>query len=352
MNVVRAEFAPFSLPLRRPLVTAQGSVSRRAGFLLRLHAEGGLVGVGEASPAFWLGGERLDDTERSLREIVRLARSRSAGALASDAARAAACALETALLDLDARASGASAAARLGGATLQPVRQRALLVEAGPEGLAREVERALEEGVRSLKLKVGGSRSEDLLRLEQVRRHAGPAVAIALDANRAWGFEEARAALEAFAAFAPAFVEEPLRSDDLGELARLRAATGVPIAVDESLRDLEDLDRVAAARAADVVVLKLARLGGPRSLMTMAGRARAAGLRVALTDSIDTAIGRSAVAHVACALAIAEVGFGGARLLAADVDGGGPTSAAIVPRGPGLGVTLDPGFERSLDWHV
>jgi o-succinylbenzoate synthase len=350
MNVVRTEFAPFWLPLRCPLVTGQGSVSRRGGFVLRVHGEDGLVGVGEASPAFWLGGERLEETERSLREIVR--RGKSARVVAPQASRAAACALETALLDLDARACGVSAAARLGGAAPQRIRRSALLVESDLDRLAREVERVLEEGVRSLKLKVGGPRHDDLRRLEQVRRHAGPAVSIALDANRCWTFDQARAALEGLAAFAPAWIEEPLRSDDLGELARLRAATGVPIAVDESIGDPEDLERVAAARAADVVVLKLARLGGPRSLMTMADRARAAGLLVALTDSIETAIGRSAVAHVACALSIAEVGLGGARLLAEDVDAGGLTAAAFTPGGPGLGVTLDPRFERSLSWHA
>jgi L-Ala-D/L-Glu epimerase len=349
MNVVRAEFAPFWLPLRCPLVTGQGSASRRGGFVLRVHGEDGLVGVGEASPAFWLAGERLEETERSLREIVR--RGKSARMVAPQTSRAAACALETALLDLDARACGVSAAARLGGAAPQRIRRSALLVESDLDRLAREVERVLEEGVGSLKLKVGGRRHDDLRRLEQVRRHAGPAVSIALDANRCWSFDQARAALEGLAAFAPAWIEEPLRSDDLGELARLRA-TGVPIAVDESIGDPEDLERVAAARAVDVVVLKLARLGGPRSLMTMADQARTAGLLVVLTDSIETAIGRSAVAHVACALSIAEVGLGGARLLAEDVDGGGSAGAVFTPSGPGLGVTLDPRFERSLRWHA
>ncbi len=350
MNVVRAEFAPFSLPLHRPLVTGRSSVSQRAGFVLRLHGDDGLVGIGEASPAFWLGGERLEETERSLREIVR--RRRPACAPGSQPSRAAASAVETALVDLEARVSGVSAAAHLGGAAPQPIRRSALLTELELEGLAQEVERVLEEGVRTLKIKVGGSRRGDFRRLEQVRRRAGPAVGITLDANRSWSFDEARAALEGFAEFAPAWVEEPLGSDDLGELARLREMTGVPIALDESIRDLETLDRVVAARAADVVVLKLARLGGPRSAMAVAERAWAAGLRVALTDSIDTAIGRSAVAHVACALSIAEVGLGGARLLAEDVDGGGSTGAVFTPSGPGLGVTLDPRFERSLRWHA
>jgi o-succinylbenzoate synthase len=350
MRVVGAEFAQFSLPLRGPLITGRGAVSQRVGFVLRLHGEDGVVGLGEASPAFWLGEERLEETERSLREIVR--HERFDCMPKSEVSRAAVCAVETALLDLDARTSGVSAAVRLGGAAPQPIRRSALLVEPGLQGLAREVERVLEEGVRSLKLKVGGSSRRDLRRLEQVRRHAGPTVAIVLDANRSWSFDEARAALDGFAAFAPAWVEEPLRADDLGELARLRRATGVPIAVDESIRDVEGLDRVAAACAADVAVLKLARLGGPRSVMAIAARARAAGLRVALTDSIETAIGRSAVAHVACVLSIAEVGLGGARLLAEDVDGFGLTSAVFTPSGPGLGVTLDPRFERSLRWHA
>jgi L-alanine-DL-glutamate epimerase-like enolase superfamily enzyme len=100
------------------------------------------------------------------------------------------------------------------------------------------------------------------------------------------------------------------------------------------------------------LVLKLARLGGPRSLMAVAGRAQAVGLRVVLTDSIETAIGRSAVMHAACALSIRDVGLGGVRLLAEDVDGGGSSAVVFTPRGPGLGVTLAPGFERSLRWHV
>jgi hypothetical protein len=58
------------------------------------------------------------------------------------------------------------------------------------------------------------------------------------------------------------------------------------------------------------------------------------------------------VAHVASALAVTEVGLGGARLLAVDVDGIASTGAVFTPSGPGLGVTLDPRFERSLRWHA
>jgi NAD(P)-dependent dehydrogenase (short-subunit alcohol dehydrogenase family) len=94
----------------------------------------------------------------------------------------------------------------------------------------------------------------------------------------------------------------PLRSSEPSELARLRAETVVPIAADESLRSPHDLEKLAAEHAIDVAVLKLARLGGPRPTLALARRAGELGLRVVLTDSIDTMIGCAAVLHVASAL--------------------------------------------------
>jgi L-Ala-D/L-Glu epimerase len=342
MKPRRAEFAAFSVALRTPLTTARGAVTHRDGFLLRVHGEHGLVGLGEANPASWVDGESLEATERSLRE---LARGSDRGDVLSPAARSA---LDTALLDLDARRAGAPACRHLGGSP-QPVPLAALLGRATEAGLAKELAQALREGFGCFKLKVGGDLASDLARLSLVRREGGQCTAIRLDANRAWTLDEARRALDAFAAFAPEHVEEPLRSSEPSELARLRVETVVPIAADESLRNPDDLEKLAAEHAVDVAVLKLARLGGPRPTLALAQRAIELGLRVVLTDSIDTVIGRAAALHVASALPapIRFVGLAGSRLLAADV----PSGAVLEPSGPGIGVTLDPGFERSLSWH-
>jgi o-succinylbenzoate synthase len=346
MSLPRAEFAAFSLALRAPLATARGEVTCRHGFLLRLRGDRGLAGLGEANPASWVNGESLEETQRSLRELVRGVDRHDA---VTPAARSA---LDTALLDLEARQAGVAACLLLGGSPL-PVPLAALLGERTERNLAREATYALTEGCRCLKLKVGDDLAGDVARLSLVRREGGPNTAIRLDANRAWSFDEARRALEAFAAFSPEHVEEPLRSGEPAELARLRAETNVPIAADESLSGPQDLERFAAARAVDVVVLKLARLGGPRPALALARRASALGLRVVLTDSIDSAVGRAAAIHVASALAppVASVGLAGARLLAADVTGDAARGALLEPAGPGLGVSLDPAFARSLRWH-
>ena len=342
MKPRRAEYAAFSLALRTPLTTARGVLNHRHGFLLRIRGEHGLVGLGEANPASWVDGESLEETERSLRE---LARGIDRGDDLSPAARSA---LDTALLDLDARQAGVAACRHLGGSP-RPVPLAALLGEATERGLAGELAQALREGFGCFKLKVGADLASDLARLSLVRHEGGERAAIRLDANRAWTFDEARRALDAFAAFTPEHVEEPLRSSEPSELARLRAETVVPIAADESLRSPHDLEKLAAEHAIDVAVLKLARLGGPRPTLALARRAGELGLRVVLTDSIDTMIGCAAMLHVASALSapICFVGLAGPRLLAADV----PRGALVEPAGPGLGVTLDPGFESALSWH-
>jgi o-succinylbenzoate synthase len=350
MKLARVEIAAFSLALRAPLSTARGTVTHRRGFLLRIRDEHGLCGLGEASPASWIDGESLEETERSLRELVRsVGRQRTADLELSPAAR---CALDTARLDLEARQEGVAACRRLGGSP-RPIGLAALLGEQTESGFARELAQALARGFRCFKLKVGADPAIDLSRLSRVRREGGAQSVIRLDANRAWSFDQARRALESFRAFSPEQVEEPLRSSEPAVLARLRAEASVPIAADESLRRPQDLERLAAARSVDAVVLKLARLGGPRPTLALARRAIELGLRVVLTDSIDTAIGRAAVLHVAAALPppIEFVGLAGSRLLVSDVTSDGPGGPLLEPAGPGLGVTLDADFEKELRWH-
>jgi L-alanine-DL-glutamate epimerase-like enolase superfamily enzyme len=115
---------------------------------------------------------------------------------------------------------------------------------------------------------------------------------------------------------------------------------GVGIAVDESLDALGGIAVLAAGGACDVVVLKPARVGGPLSTLALARLACAHGMRVVLTDSIETAVGRSAVVHSAAALGETPeaVGLGGRGLLDEE-----PLYPSLWPCGPGLAVRSESG---------
>ncbi len=332
-------------------------------FLLRLRA-GEVTGYGEASPVWWSGEDSLEAVQRDLRSFVsglnrdgvcverlRRALRGDAGAasecerdLARQArcgSRAALCAIDTALLDIEARECNCTCAALLGARSLAPVECNALLVEPEPGAAAAAACEFLEKGFRFIKLKVGAQSLErDIERVAAVCDACDGKASIRLDANRAWEAETARKALDALANRDVEYVEEPLASPSPEALSWLRHATNVAIAVDESIAGVEDVARYASAGACDVVVLKPARIGGPARVIEAAATAVAADLRVVCTDSIETAVGRAAVVHTAAALPGPQgaVGLGGSFLLAYDV-----TESDMVARprveicGPGLG---------------
>ena len=50
MNIVAADWLPYALPLKRPWQTARGVMTQREGRLLRLTADDGRSGWGDAAP--------------------------------------------------------------------------------------------------------------------------------------------------------------------------------------------------------------------------------------------------------------------------------------------------------------
>jgi O-succinylbenzoate synthase len=117
---------------------------------------------------------------------------------------------------------------------------------------------AVGQGYGCIKVKVGDAASVD--RVAAVRCAVGPAVLLRVDANGAWGLEEAVRALDALARYDLELAEQPVPS--IEELALVRRRVSVPIAADECIRGIDDARRLAALGAADAVVLKTQALGG------------------------------------------------------------------------------------------
>ncbi len=352
MRIVAADIEPYAIRFRRALTTARGTLAARRGFRLRLVSDTALVGMGEASPAYWLGEDVLAATERDLRVVTELAAASPTAAVlraatldthtAPPLSQAAAHAVDTALLDLVARDRGTAVCALLGGDASAALAASMLIPDEKPHDAACAAEAAVVKGFHTLKLKVGGrSLSEERRRIAAVREAVGTAPALRIDANRAWTLAEAERTLAAVAQYGIEFVEEPLRAGGPDALAALAAATAVPIAVDESIRSAADLHALLAVGIAPILVLKPARVGGPTRALALARTAEARGLRVVVTDSIETAVGMGAAAHLAAALRTprAALGLGGAHVLDPERHGHEAfASPSLVAAGPGLGV--------------
>ena len=316
--------------------------------------------MGEASPAYWLGGERIGQTRRALESIVQIVdrhrdpdelrrlvdENSSGGSPLTPAAR---CALDTALIDLSARLRGVPMASVLGieCESIGPVPVCALLAGQTPEEVIRQARIAVSQGHTSFKLKVGARAiAADAKKVASLRMAIGNESSIRLDANRAWTLDEARAALHAFQPYGIEFLEEPLRSPQPGDMRRLSDATGVALALDESLSGAAALNAFIEHDVVGYLVLKAARLGGPTRCVEIARLAATAGIKVVVTDSIESMVGMSTAVHLASALSRrgTAVGAGGARFFPAGSFCGVefPSVSQVLPDGPGLNVSAYP----------
>ncbi len=177
-------------------------------------------------------------------------------------------------------------------------------------------------GCTTAKVKVaepGQTLGDDVARVSEVRSVLGPAGRIRVDANGGWSVEEALRCLTALAAYDLEYAEQPCASiEELAALRTLVAGLGVLVAADESVRKAADPARVVLAGAADVLVLKVAPLGGVRAALDIARRC---GLPVVVSSALDTSIGIRAGLALAAALPDLPYacGLGTAALLSGDV---------------------------------
>ena len=155
-------------------------------------------------------------------------------------------------------------------------------------------------GCRTAKVKVaepGQAQSQDIERVAAVRDALGPGGRIRVDANGGWSVPAAARMLGDLARFGLEYAEQPCAT--LEELAELRRLVDIPVAADESIRRARDPLRVRAAGAADIVVVKVAPLGGVRAALRVA---QACGLPVVVSSAVDSSVGLAAGVALAAAL--------------------------------------------------
>lgn len=208
------------------------------------------------------------------------------------------------------------------------------------------------DGCTTAKVKVaerGQGERDDIDRVAAVRDVMGPHARIRVDANGGWSLTQAADMLAALAPFDLEYAEQPCA--DVRDLARLRIdlahqGVDVPIAADESIRKAEDPLEVARLRAADVIVVKVAPLGGVASALDVVAEC---GLPAVVSSAIDSSVGLRAGVALAAALPDLDhaCGLGTGALLSADV-----THEPLVPVRGALPVRAVQVDETLLDRHA
>jgi len=322
---------------------AYGEVGERELVIVALTGDDGLTGYGEAAPLEAYDGVSTNRVERVL-ESYRPVLARSVdtnGAQIIEACRrvedlpAALSAIDLALWDRAGRRADKPVAALLSDDPAASVAVNATLSALDRAGVAEQAARAVREGFECVKLKVGVG--DDGGRVAAARAAAGPGVKLRLDANGAWGVEQAVRTIEALSPAGLELVEEPTHGLDAMRAVRERVA--VRVAIDETAAEPGAL----GAGVSDAVCLKISRCGGIASLLAAAALVRAHGAEVYLASTLDGPLGVAAALHAAAALASrGPMPYCGLATLGlfADIDDPLPPRAGAIalPAAPGLGV--------------
>ena len=281
------------VPFRVPFETAAGTWAARESLIVELRSEAGARGIGEAP---------IDaaHTTAVLAAFIERLLDGPDEAVPEDVRHAFGAGLGGALLDLAAPPEPAASAVRNG------VQVNATIGAGSVDETVSAAGAAVAAGFATLKLKAGARETARTLvdRVLEVRAAVGPDVDLRLDVNGTWTLDEATGRLAALEGVLQ-YVEQPLPVADRSGAARLRTLAGVPVAADEAVTSPEAARILVEEGAADVLVVKPARVGGPGAVAEIAALAAAHGIPVVVSSLFETGIGLAAA--VACAAMLPDV---------------------------------------------
>jgi L-alanine-DL-glutamate epimerase-like enolase superfamily enzyme len=331
------------LHLREPLLTSYGPLAERELLIVAVTDEDGVSGYGEAAPLEAYDGVSVARVEAALeryRPIVEGAAGMNAAQLVDACRRAddlpeAFAAIDLALWDRAGRRVDRPIASLVTDTPAPAVAVNATLSAIDRAGAALQAGRAVEQGFRCLKVKVGVG--DDAGRVAAVRAVAGPHVALRIDANGAWDVEQAVHNIEALSPVGLELVEEPVHG--LARMREVRERVATRVAIDETAAEHGAL----TAGVADAVCLKISRCGGISGLLAAAALVRSSGAEVYVASTLDGPLGVSAGVHAAAALAsrgpLPACGLATLAMFEEVGEQLAPANGEIaVPPGPGLGV--------------
>lgn len=288
--------------------TASYAGTAVAGFIFEIDADG-FTGIGgTAAHPNSISGDQLEAqlagpvrsallgrdplSGNAIRAAIRHTKVHSRAALAADLA----------LHDLFGKLSNLPCHALWGGAIRSRVRIVRMVGIKPRAELAAAVRQLLDQGITHMKVKVGTGIEEDVERIRLLRETFGERIWIGIDGNGAYTAEQAIDLSRALAPYNVGLIEQPTDYRDLAALARVTAASPIPIMADQCVHDVLSALEVCQRRAAHIVSLKATKMGSLDECRRVFEICRAFGVRAHVGGSAGPAVVDIAQAHLAASL--------------------------------------------------
>jgi L-Ala-D/L-Glu epimerase len=164
------------------------------------------------------------------------------------------------------------------------------------------VGKMVEAGITHFKVKIGTGLQEDVERIRVLRSAFGMRVWVGIDGNGAYQPDQAIELSRALEPYNVGLIEQPIDYRDLDGLARVTAASPIPIMADQCVTDVKSALEICQRRAAHVVSVKSTKMGSLNECRRVFEICQAHGVRVHIGGSAGPAVVDVAMAQLAATL--------------------------------------------------
>lgn len=355
MRIADIQTGHLVLPLTHPFKTALRTVDHLDDIVVRVVAEDGTVGYGEAPPTAVITGDTKGSILCAVQEFIKPAlagmdlmdletvMARLDGSMVHNTSPKAA--VDMALYDLYGKVMGKPLYQLLGGA--RESFETDITISVNPvEEMVRDSREAVERGFTTLKVKVGKESDADVARMAAIRAAVGPAVRLRVDANQGWTAAQSVSNIRAMEdrGLDIELVEQPVPALDVEGLKYVTDRVDTPILADEAVFSPRDAARIIATHAADYINIKLMKTGGIHNALKICEMARENGVKCMMGCMLEGQVAVAAAAHLCAAQGIITMAdLDGPSLCATEPFPGGPIfdgAAITMTADPGIGVQL------------
>ena len=159
------------------------------------------------------------------------------------------------------------------------------------ESFEEHVERRLEEGYQTLKIKIGFEIEKEISKAKKLQALVGDRAWIRFDANQAYNYEEAVRFVTEVDPFQIQLLEQPFASGVWKKMEQLKKISKIPLMLDESIYSEEDVQKAGTTGCADFIKFKLMKSSSGRYMSREIAQARNYGITALIGNGVATDIG-------------------------------------------------------------